>query len=265
MNLRTARPFRLIVDPRGEGRWNMAVDEALLLAVTAGGPPVLRLYGFSPATLSLGRFQPVAGRLFPAALTRDGVTLVRRPTGGQAVLHDEELTYAVALGRDHLEPFAKREIYRFIGGLLLEGLRLLGVAGTVNRHRAGSPYHPDCFGTSGEYEISSTVGEKLIGSAQLVTRAASLQHGAIPLTDSYRRIGRYLDCSSAGEAAPNGPGSLGQALGREVTFEEALAAFREGFRGVLRVEESALSDREREAARRLEMEKYSRDEWNLRL
>lgn len=158
MILRTSQPFRLLVDPRGEGRWNMAVDEALMESVAAGGPPVLRLYGFSPPTLSLGRFQAVARRLDPGALARDGVTLVRRPTGGQAVLHDEELTYAVALGRGDLEPFTKREIYRFISGLLLEGLRLLGIEAVVNRHRSGSPFHPDCFGTSGEYEISSPWG-----------------------------------------------------------------------------------------------------------
>lgn len=109
------------------------------------------------------------------------------------------------------------------------------------------------------------MGEKLIGSAQLVTREASLQHGAIPLTDSYRRIGRYLELASAEGAAPHGPGSLRQELGREVGFAEAVAAFREGFRRVLRVEDSTLSGRERETAARLAAERYGCDAWNLRL
>lgn len=234
---------------------------------------MLRLYGFSPATLSLGRFQAAAGRLHHDRLAADGVTLVRRPTGGQAVLHDDELTYSVVLGRGHLEPFGKREIYRFISGLLLEGLAVLGVAGVVNRQRRGSPYNPDCFGTAGEYEIASRIGEKLVGSAQLVTRRASLQHGAIPLGDSYRRIDRFLDTADGtGPAGPgeeagprHAPGCLEWELGRKVPFEEAAAAFREGFRRRLAVEDSELTDREWEAARRLEREKYSTDSWNLRL
>ncbi|HET6486674.1 MAG TPA: hypothetical protein VFH83_09660, partial [Spirochaetia bacterium] len=90
--------FRLIVHPKMDGRWNMAVDEALAEAAGGGQSlPVVRLYGFSPPTLSLGRFQKARGQLDAGRLASDGVVLVRRPTGGHAVLHDDELTYSVAL------------------------------------------------------------------------------------------------------------------------------------------------------------------------
>ena len=135
MRVRGAPAFRLLLEAPGDGQRNMAVDEALLEAVGADrSPPTLRLYGFSPPTLSLGRFQKARELIRLEALPVDGIRLVRRPTGGQAVLHDRELTYAVVLGRGHLEPFSKREVYQFIAGLLLTGLEALGI-----RARSGVP------------------------------------------------------------------------------------------------------------------------------
>jgi lipoate-protein ligase A len=244
----------------------MAVDEALLESVGAGGAqPAVRLYGFSPPTLSFGRFQRIRDRIQWEAVRAEGVTLVRRPTGGQAVLHDGELTYSVVLGRDHLVPFHKREIYRFIAELLLEGLSRLGVRGLSNRKRTGDPHNPDCFRSTGEYEIASTAAKKLIGSAQVVTRRASLQHGAIPLDISYSRIGRYLALAS-GERPE--PGSLGGELGRSLSFQEAAAAFAAGFdnglhRRGLKLASGGLTDSESRRAEELLELKYARDEWNL--
>jgi lipoate-protein ligase A len=266
----TASPgtvFRLILEQPADGQWNMAVDEALLESVGAGeGQPSVRLYGFSPPTLSFGRFQRIRDRLLREAVQAEGVTLVRRPTGGQAVLHDGELTYSVVLGREHLEPFRKREIYRFIAELLLEGLKRLGVRGHSTRTRTGDPHNPDCFRSTGEYEIASAAAKKLIGSAQVVTRGASLQHGAIPLDVSYSRIGRYL-ALAAGER-PDKPASLGGELGRTLSFQDAAAAFAAGFdsglhhRG-LKLANGGLTDFEHRRAGQLLQSKYTRDEWNL--
>jgi lipoate-protein ligase A len=245
----------------------MAVDEALLSAVGAGrSPATVRLYGFSPATLSLGRFQRLKDRIDTQALREAGITLVRRPTGGQAVLHDRELTYAVVLGRDHLDPFGKREIYRFIAGLLLKGLQRLGIQGRSSHQRLGDPHNPDCFRSTGEYEIATSSERKLVGSAQVLNRNASLQHGAIPLDDSYRRISRYLQAGSSEDQEQ--PGCLCEELGRGVSFEEALDAFAQGFAAGLqehgiRLEAGDLSGEERRLAAELLRTKYSRDEWNL--
>src|SRR4028119_1470164 len=91
------RRWRLIDTPPAPGAWNMAVDEALAESVRQGGLPVLRLYRWSPRCLSLGRNQPARGRYDTAALAARGIDVVRRPTGGRAVLHDRELAYCAAV------------------------------------------------------------------------------------------------------------------------------------------------------------------------
>ena len=267
MRLREGTVFRLVRQAPGDGRLNMAVDEALAAAAGEGrSPPTLRLYGFSPPTLSLGRFQRARELVDPRFLAGEGITLVRRPTGGQAVLHDRELTYSVALGRDHLEPFSKREIYQFIAGLLLAGLQALGIRGQSSRAALGSPRNPDCFRSTGQYEIADAAHRKLIGSAQVVTRLSSLQHGAIPLDGSYRRISGYL--RAAPEEGHGTPSSLGEELGREVGYEEASESFARGARFALerlglRLQPGELTAEEQDQAAALLAEKYSRDEWNL--
>ena len=259
--------FRLILDPPGNGQENMAVDEALLASVGSGySPATVRLYGFAPASLSYGRFQRVKDRIDRDAVQRAGITLVRRPTGGQAVLHDQELTYAVVLSKDHLEPFHKRAIYRFIAGLLLLGLARLGVRGQSSRNRIGDPHNPDCFRSTGEYEIASPSARKLIGSAQVVNRNASLQHGAIPLDTSYTQIGRYLTLEKT--EGHEEPGCLSEELGHSVSFEDTVKAFAEGFdigldRRGIRLQPGELTDSERQQAAELLESKYSRDAWNL--
>jgi lipoate-protein ligase A len=300
--VRLAEGFRLLVQEPDDGRRNMAVDEALASCAGDGlSPPTLRLYGFAPPTLSLGRFQRARELVDPGRLAEAGITLVRRPTGGQAVLHDRELTYSVALGRAHLEPFTKREIYQFIAGLLLAGLEALGIRGQSSRAALGSPQDPDCFRSTGQYEIADQAQRKLIGSAQVLTRRWSLQHGAIPLDGSYRRIagflaagagarpggagrepataafrrasaggGRGLASSAPGRASapPERASALGEELGREVSYAEAADAMARGARYALErlgltLRPGELEPVERERAAALLESKYSRDEWNL--
>ena len=263
--------FRLILDEPGDGRLNMAVDEALMESVGNGeAPATVRLYGFAPPTLSFGRFQRIRDKIQWQAVREQGITLVRRPTGGQAVLHDQELTYSVILHKHHLQPFQKREIYRFIAELLLEGLVRLGVQGRSNRKQSGDLHNPDCFRSTGEYEIASCSAKKLIGSAQLVNRSSSLQHGAIPLDMSYTRIDRYLDLTPARnpDEQLDEPSCLSAELGKPVSFAQAVKAFAEGFDRALRdrgakLESGTLSEQEHRRTRGLLEQKYSGDEWNL--
>jgi lipoate-protein ligase A len=259
--------FRLILHPRMEGRLAMAIDEALSEAVGRGeSPPVFRLYGFSPATLSLGRFQKIKGCYERELLRADGVTLVRRPTGGHAVLHDNELTYSVALSKHEsgslIGGARKREVYEFIAGVLLAGLSNLGLSGTINSAQKGDPHNPDCFGSAGEYEIAGKGGRKLIGSAQMTTRTAVLQHGSIPLENPGRRVFRYIRSEQPLDA--HEPTCLNEERGSAVTFEEAAAAFARAVREKLGAEDSELSVAEREEAERILVEKYANDAWNLK-
>jgi lipoyl(octanoyl) transferase len=260
-----AVPFRLILHPPMEGRLDMAIDEALADAVGAArSPAVVRLYGFSPPTLSLGRFQKVNGRLDAGLLAADGVTLVRRPTGGHAVLHDQELTYSVILpkqGGPLPGAVRKRDVYRYIAAVLLAGLERLGVRGMVYEARQGDARNPDCFGSAGEYEIGASGGRKLIGSAQMTTRRAVLQHGSIPLVNPGSRVLRYIAAEQPTDAQP--PTSLAEELGRPVSFAEAQAAFAAAARACLAAGDSALRPEEEEAARGILARTYASDAWNL--
>ena len=244
----------------------MAVDEALAEAVGNGdSPPVVRLYGFFPATLSLGRFQRVKGLVADDRLAEDGVTLVRRPTGGHAVLHDAELTYSVALPKAESGSLPrgtrKREVYMFIARILVRGLANLGITGTINAAQQGDIHNPDCFGSAGEFEIAGIAGRKLIGSAQMTTRCAVLQHGSIPLANPGLRVFRYIRAEQPADSHP--PTCINEEARRAVSFEELRDAFARAFREEIGAEDSALLPAESSAADRILAEKYSRDDWNF--
>jgi lipoate-protein ligase A len=249
-----------------DGRLDMAIDEALAEAVGAAeSPPVVRLYGFSPPTLSLGRFQKIRDRFSAPLLAADGITLVRRPTGGHAVLHDNELTYSVMLSKEGTGPLIggarKREVYEFIARVLLAGLAELGITGQINSSQRGDLHNPDCFGSAGEYEITGRGGRKLIGSAQMTTRRAILQHGSIPLENPGRRVFRYIQADQPVDS--HEPSCLNEETGRTLAFDEVRTAFARAFRSALRAEDSELRAQEEDAAQRILKTKYASDTWNL--
>ncbi len=258
--------FRLLLHPRMEGHRNMAVDEALAESAASGSGPSVRLYGFSPPTLSLGRFQRVAGSIDRRALEADGVTLVRRPTGGHAVLHDNELTYAVAISRADAAGLAgserKRAVYAWIARLLLEGLANLGVRARVNAAQLGAADNPDCFGAAGEYEIAAEGGAKLIGSAQTATRDYVLQHGSIPIDNPGRRVFRWLRIEPPADFRD--PSCLAEQAGRPLQFTEVRDAFAAAPRSCWGAVDASLTAAEEARARDLVASRYDTDEWNLK-
>lgn len=197
------RQWRLIYDPPTSGIWNMAVDEAILQAVACGdAPPTLRFYDWSPPCLSLGYGQRAADVDFEAVAAL-GWTVVRRPTGGRAILHVDELTYSVALPGD--DPLAAGDIvnsYRQISQALTAGLEQLGIhtqSEPQPEHRSGGPV---CFETPSHYEIT-VGGRKLVGSAQVRRYGGVLQHGSLPLHGDLGRIClalRYPDAAARAAA-----------------------------------------------------------------
>jgi len=238
----------------------MAVDEVLSASAAApAGRPAIRLYGFRPPTLSIGRFQPVSDVLRDR-LREDGVELVRRPTGGRAVLHDAEVTYAVALGTAHLRPFGKRAVYRFVGDLLLAALTELGVACRRNPAQIGDAAGPDCFAAVGEYEVVGRFG-KLVGSAQMVTRRGVLQHGSIPLDGTCRRVERYLTAAPAAGSAE--ASWLSRETGRSAGFAEVVRTLERSLAAaVAPVDVCDLDAAEAERATAL-LPKFSGPSWTL--
>jgi lipoate-protein ligase A len=155
----------------------MATDLECLEEVAAGAPPVLRLYQWSPPALSLGRFQPESDVDVDACAER-GVEVVRRPTGGKALLHGADLTYAVALTRPEGAAGHVDALYRTIAAGLVAGLARLGVAATVGEERG--PAGPVCFAAAQGADLR--VGDrKVCGSAQVQRGSTVLQHGSVLL------------------------------------------------------------------------------------
>lgn len=174
-----APSWRLLLDLGGRPGWqNMAMDQALL-ARAARGERWLRLYRWVPHCLSFGRHEPALRRYDRERIEARGLDVVRRPTGGRAVWHAEELTYAVAAPA---EPFGGlRQAYREIHRMLLAALRSLGVPAELAPARAAVAVSAgSCFASPAGGEIT-VGGRKLVGSAQLREGAALLQHGSLLL------------------------------------------------------------------------------------
>jgi lipoate-protein ligase A len=228
--------WRLIIDGEADGAINMAVDQAILEAVIEGtSPPTLRLYGWSPPCLSLGRNQPLSD-VDQVACRAAGVDVVRRPTGGRSILHTDELTYSVALLQT--DPRTEGGVtggYRRLSEGLLAGLHHLGVPAVqaVGRRRSETELTAICFETPADYEI--TVAErKLVGSAQWRARGGVLQHGSLPLFGDLTRIVHYLTLSATERKAQQDclclqATTLEEALGHAVPFDRVAQALIVGF------------------------------------
>ncbi|HEX6643220.1 MAG TPA: hypothetical protein VF037_01000 [Gemmatimonadales bacterium] len=199
----------------------MAIDQALLDAAERGSA-VLRLYRWEPACLSFGRNEPALRRYDRRKIAALGLSVVRRPTGGRAVWHDEELTYAVAAPATLFGDLPAA--YRRIHEMLAEAVALLGAAPSL----AARPLAPTgldagaCFAVPAGGEVL-VGGKKVVGSAQVRQGSALLQHGSLLLGGSQRTVGAV----SVGLPPPQGETSLSAALGREVSFEEAAGAIAE--------------------------------------
>ena len=231
--------WRLLLSPPGAGRENMAIDETILdRASRAIDPPTLRLYAWDPPCLSLGRAQPLA-HVDTIRLEAEGWDWVRRPTGGRAILHTDELTYAVAGPIDHPDlAGGVLDCYRRLSAALVRGLEHLGVQADrpIESHlEEAARQQPICFEVPSAYEIT-VGGRKLIGSAQVRRRGGVLQHGTLPLAGDLSRICRvlrYPDEASRREASERLAAhavTLEELLGREVPWQEAAAALAQGFR-----------------------------------
>jgi lipoate-protein ligase A len=268
--------WRLIQTPPAHGAWNMAADEAILEASTKGAvPPTLRLYAWDPPCLSLGYAQPVAD-LDIERLTRLGWHLVRRPTGGRAILHTDELTYSISGHQD--EPRLAGGVldsYRRLSLALLDALLHLGVDAAADPQPSqplnATPKGPVCFEVPSNYEITVR-GKKLIGSAQARRHAGVLQHGTLPLFGDLTRITQVLcyptetDRQYAADRVRLRAATLETIAGHTITWEQASRAFVDAFESTLDVQliPGDLTASEISRAAQLVTEKYANDDWTLK-
>ena len=267
----------------------MALDEAMLESVIAGAAPVIRFYTWQPPTLSLGVNQAY-GEINPLECAARGFSIVRRLTGGRAVLHHHELTYSViAPENDARVSGGVVESYRKISTALVRGLNSLGAdvsmappnpalrqamiegRNVIGSEQAVESFGAVCFDAASDYELEAQ-GRKIVGSAQARRGGAVLQHGSILLDidwEAWASVFAYRTPEGrlrAMQKLPTRMIALSEHLGRTVTIEETVRALESAFGeefGV-QLQPSEPTAEEWAEARRLAAEKYSRRSWTER-
>lgn len=238
-------------------------------------PPTLRFYRWHPPCLSVGYFQSVQKEVELDRCHEMRIGLVRRPTGGRAILHEDELTYSLVISE--VSPQASGgicESYRKLSQGILQGLHLLGVQAQAERRIGRNGHEPRsgaCFDSTSRYEIT-VKGRKLVGSAQVRRQGSILQQGTVPLSIDGERLFSLLKAPdeirrrAMVDSFCKGVTSLKQVLGAEVGWEEVTKAIKRGFEQGLgvRLILGQLTPEEEELARWLVKHKYVTEEWNFR-
>ncbi|MFJ7677973.1 biotin/lipoate A/B protein ligase family protein [Peribacillus sp. NPDC097198] len=259
--------------------YNMAMDEALLNWQSNGEiPPMIRFYGWNPATLSIGYFQRAETEIDLAEVERQGLGFVRRPTGGRAVLHEHELTYSVIVPESYPGmPNTVTEAYRVISEGILKGFRNLGLDAYFSvpetdqdKEMLKSPKSSVCFDAPSWYELV-VEGRKVAGSAQTRQKGVILQHGAILLELDEEKLFSVFKFSDdkVKEKMKNNLRNKAVAIndiaGRKITISEAKAAFEKGFSEGLSIDLKPyeLSEKQLQEVKDIAKNKYESDDWNF--
>lgn len=260
--------------------FNMALDEALLDWHSEGSiPPIIRFYGWEPATLSIGYFQKVEKEIEMEVVKELGLGFVRRPTGGRGVLHEHELTYSVIVSEDYPDmPKTVTEAYRVISEGILKGFHHLGLEAyfavpqtPAERDSLKNPRSAVCFDAPSWYELV-VEGRKVAGSAQTRQKGVILQHGSILLDldeDKLFSLFKYPNervKERMQKAFKNKAVAINDISTRKITIDEAKEAFQVGFQEGLNIElvPYTLSSEQLQYVEQLATEKYETDEWNFK-
>jgi len=259
--------WRLIDGGPLDGPANMALDEALLNCFDPRHSlPVLRLYGWEPPALSVGRYQDAAAALRLELCAADSVPVVRRMTGGGIIFHGQELTYSIVCAPGQVgEAAGVKDGFRRLCGFLLGTYQRLGLdaAFATDRNAAGDQLGRRtafCFAGKEEFDVLVN-GRKIGGNAQRRLRGAILQHGSIPLESRVRDALRYLREPAPGAAGAVSLAEIGLRPELSVLKEALVESFQQ--RLGVRLLASAPSAGELAEAARLEETKYRCDAWNL--
>ncbi len=233
--------WRFLDTGERSGAFNMALDEQLAIDLRAGrGSPTIRLFGWKPWAVSLG-FNQSENEIDNEKCERDGIDVVRRPTGGRAILHARELTYSVVMfgaGK------SVSTVYHEIGRAVVRGLRLFGVNAELAKPTPAKPAFTSrrqvpCFASVGRYEIC-VEGKKLVGSAQRRYGGCGegdvvLQHGSILIGPEHRKLAEYIVSKRHGSseevalAMGERTIEIEDIVGREIELEAMSDCIKRGF------------------------------------
>ena len=267
--------WRLILSEPSSGPMNMALDEAILEAVQKDqAPPTLRFYSWNPPCLSLGYAQSVEDA-DQSAIEQLGWDLVRRPTGGKAILHTDEITYSIAAPANH--PLFVNGVlpsYKRISLALIAGLESMGLVPELNIADPPVPSNgnPVCFQNPSAFEIT-VEGKKLVGSAQLRRSGGVLQHGSLPLQGELGRICLALkyadehDRKQALEKVSQHAVTVEHVLGETLTWNDAAKHLTKGIEESLQLNFTQDDPSQQEISRSNEIleERYSDADWTQRI
>jgi len=225
--------WQLILDGARDGASNMSIDAALLEEVEAATEPrtIVRFYGWQTPTISLGRNQKIERALDAAYCRTNGIDIVHRPTGGRAVLHDDELTYAVISSDTNVFGDTIYGNYKRVSEALCLGYNALGVPAVLapdTRKVAGvSDTDLPCFLSTSRYELMVS-GRKIVGSAQRRVRRSFLQHGSMPITCDRHSLARATRMADAGPLEAEMAG-VAEFLRERPTLEQFRGVFIRAF------------------------------------
>lgn len=244
---------------------NMAVDEALL---ELSEIPALRVYRWNPSAISIGYSQNALAEINMEKCMRNSIAVVRRITGGKAVLHENDVTYSFILPeKPQLLPKDVTESYRLIANALVLAFKKIGVNAQIKR-RQRKVATSLCFSSLNWYEITAR-NKKISGSAQKRIKGKILQHGPLLVDFNYEKNSELLNSCSGLNNAENLKKkitSIKNELNADISFCEIAEAIKYGFQKNFNFDffDDSLTKKEEKLAGKLEKEKYSTDEWNLK-
>lgn len=257
--------WRILKSGAQNGYINMAEDEAISLSIAEGkAPPTIRFYGWEPFALSLGYFQKVDSKLDLDYCQKNKIDIVRRPTGGRAILHAEEITFSVSL------PIAfvpgKNDIlgsYQWISEGILQGLHQLGIPAIMARghlKKGSEGSAAACFKSAARCDIT-VQDRKIVGSAQSRRNGVILQQTSIPIFTNLQLMSNVFHEATSWD----GMTGLSQWIKSPVTIDQVVNALISGFEKTLQMhlDPGELSEWEENVTKKLLHEKYQSDAWNL--
>lgn len=262
--------WRFIDTGINDGFLNMAIDEAILDAHLRGlCPPTLRVYRWSPPALSLGYFQSLEKEIEMSRCSELGIDLVRRLSGGKAVLHYDELTYSVVTSEKYGFPKSIAKSYRLLSEGLIAAYRILGLEVCLETHTTKEPSSAACFSSTGLADIAFQ-GRKFCGSAQFRRGDALLQHGSLPISldaQLFFSIIKFPSTSIRDRAQADfghQAAGISEILGSKIGWQELKEALYKGFQISLGIEfyENTLIPEEINLSHKLARDKYKAFDWN---
>lgn len=257
---------------------NMAIDEAILKTCSQGeSPPTIRFYGWKPHAVSLGYSQQVKGNINLQVCERLGIDIVRRTTGGRAILHEEELTYSlICPSNNPLFPSSILGTYRKISSCLIEGFKRIDINAqlfvpkgpevSLSEKRS----NPSCFSSPSRYEIS-VCGRKICGSSQRRVNGAFLQHGSILIGFDAKKLSQIMVFKGLKREVVDylsrNITSVNDQVGKDIDFFELQRIFIEGFQEGLGIElrKGDITQQEHQLKEQYLKERYLNPEWNFRM